>query len=102
MMAIHPFTSACVIKNRPFAITMVDHAQRKIHEICVEHAKMPRLRFVASFPNNETNLGWVDGEISAAQPSCAAILGHNAEAVMDEQRTLAAIEERAGITVSHL
>jgi RNA polymerase primary sigma factor len=77
-------------------------AERKIQKICVDQAQMPRQRFVASFPGNETNLGWVEAEISIAQPSCAAILRQNAQAVMDEQRALAVVEERAGITVGEI
>lgn len=43
--------------------TIVDnirHIERNIMKICVQYGKMPRKDFIRSFPQNETDLGWLD------------------------------------------
>ncbi|MDH3507510.1 MAG: RNA polymerase sigma factor RpoD, partial [Gammaproteobacteria bacterium] len=37
--------------------------ERQVMALCVRDARMPRKDFIASFPKNETNLGWVDKHI---------------------------------------
>ncbi len=39
--------------------------ERQVMALCVRDARMPRKDFIASFPKNETNLGWVDKHIRA-------------------------------------
>jgi RNA polymerase primary sigma factor len=69
---------------------MVDQArshERKILNLCVDKAGMPRPHFIKSFPGNETDLDWLKNEI-AAGPANAAVLMRMQPAVLEEQQKL--------------
>lgn len=42
--------------------------ERKIIQLCVSKAGMPKTYFIKAFPGNETNLEWVLGEINSGKP----------------------------------
>jgi RNA polymerase primary sigma factor len=71
----------------------------------VDKVRMPRTHFIKSFPGNETNLEWVDGEIDAAPKglkSYAAILGRNAPNIREEQQKLIDLQNRLGLSLKEL
>ncbi|MDD3354532.1 RNA polymerase sigma factor RpoD [Zoogloea sp.] len=83
---------------------MVDQArghERKILNLCVEKAGMPRPHFIKSFPGHETDLDWLKNEISAG-PKNTAVLMRMQPAVLEEQQKLIALEERIGIPLKEL
>lgn len=51
----------------------VREQERAVMQICVTHAKMPRKDFIVSFPQNETNVKWVDKQIRAKKSYSAAL-----------------------------
>ena len=69
--------------------------ERAIMEICVTRAGMPRKDFITSFPDNETNLDWVDEQINAGHKYSAQL-----ELFQDEirrtQSKLVAVEGHVG------
>ena len=83
-------------------VDLVRSSERKIQLICVDRVKMPRPRFIESFPGNETNLDWVDGEIAAAPKTYVAILTRNAPDIKEEQKKLLALQEKIGIPLKEL
>jgi RNA polymerase primary sigma factor len=67
--------------------------ERAIAEICVRRVGMPREHFLASFPGNETNLRWVEGEL--AKPSAwQQVLTRNVPAIQDLQQKLIDLQAR--------
>ncbi|MGL4407494.1 RNA polymerase sigma factor RpoD [Zoogloea sp.] len=83
---------------------MVDQArthERKILNLCVDKAGMPRTHFIKSFPGNEVNLDWLKAEISAG-PNNAAVLMRMQPAVLEEQQKLIALQDRIGIPLKDL
>ena len=83
---------------------MVDQArghERKILNLCVDKAGMPRTHFIKSFPGSETDLDWLKKEI-AAGPANAAVLMRMLPAVLEEQQKLIDLEERIGIPLKEL
>ncbi|RJF96973.1 RNA polymerase sigma factor RpoD [Noviherbaspirillum cavernae] len=75
--------------------------ERKILDVAVNKCGMPRAHFIESFPGNETNPAWVDGEADAPQAYCA-VLRRNAPAIKEYQTRLAALEERVAMPLAEL
>ena len=83
-------------------VELVRSSERKIQHICVDKVKMPRPAFIKSFPGNEVNVAWVDGEITAAPKTYGPILTRNAPAIKEEQKKLLALQNHIGIPLKDL
>ncbi len=75
--------------------------ERKILELTVVKAGMPRNHFIKVFPGNEVNLGWSEGEIKANKPYSQIMVRFQPE-IVEQQKNLAALEERVGIPIKEL
>ncbi|MEO8600875.1 MAG: RNA polymerase sigma factor region1.1 domain-containing protein, partial [bacterium] len=62
----------------------VRHIEKQLLKIVVDKCGMPRTHFIKVFPGNETNLDWVDGEVSAKHPY-SIVLSRNVPAVKELQ-----------------
>ena len=99
------FTSRSIEKLCDSVRSMVEQvrrSERKIQQIAVERVKMPRPHFIQSFPGNEVNLAWVDGEIAAAPKTYVAILTRSAPDIKEQQKKLLALQDRIGIPLKDL
>ena len=83
-------------------VEQVRGSERKIQQLCVDRVKMPRQQFIQSFPGNEVNLDWVDGEIAAAPKTYLAILTRSAPDIKEQQKKLLALQDRIGIPLKEL
>ncbi|AEJ00162.1 RNA polymerase, sigma 70 subunit, RpoD [Nitrosomonas sp. Is79A3] len=79
----------------------VRNYERKIMDLCVSKAKMPRNHFIKTFPGNETNLEWVKQEIEAGKPYSQA-LEHYRPSILEEQQNLLALKNKIGIPIKDL
>ena len=79
----------------------VRSGERKIQDLCVNKARMPRQQFIKSFPSNEINLDWVRREIAAKKPYSEALSRHEA-AIVDQQKQMVALQQRVGIPIADL
>jgi RNA polymerase primary sigma factor len=75
--------------------------ERAIGEICVNKVGMPRERFIASFPGNETNLSWVEDECGVAA-GYVDTLRRNIPAVQDLQQKLIDLQARVVLPLPDL
>ncbi len=75
--------------------------ERKIMDLCVSKAKMPRNHFIKTFPGNETNLDWITQEINMGKPYSQA-LEHYKPAILEEQHNLLALRSKIGIPIKDL
>jgi RNA polymerase primary sigma factor len=75
--------------------------ERKIAELCVVRAGMPRNYFIKAFPGNETNIDWIAEEIESGKPYSQS-LEHFRPAVMEQQQKMLALQEQAGIPIKEL
>ena len=83
---------------------MVEQArqhERKILQLCVDRAGMPRAEFIKSFPGNETNLDWLK-EIIAKAPKNVTQLMRMQPSVLEEQQKLIDLQERIRIPLKEL
>ena len=79
----------------------VRNYERKIMDLCVSKAKMPRNHFIKTFPGNETNLEWVVQEIVTGKPYSQA-LEHYKPAIREEQQNLLTLRNKIGIPIKDL
>ena len=75
--------------------------ERKIMELCVKKAAMPKSYFVKIFPGNETNQEWVTQEIESGKPYSQP-LEHYRPAIIEQQQNLLSLKEKIGIPIKDL
>ncbi|MBF0220311.1 MAG: RNA polymerase sigma factor RpoD [Gammaproteobacteria bacterium] len=82
-------------------VTFIRSCERKIMDICVHSAGVPRKDFINSFPDNETNLDWV-ADMGAKGASYAAALQRESEEIVKIQRKLIKLEAASGINIAQV
>jgi RNA polymerase primary sigma factor len=75
--------------------------ERKIMELSVVKAGMPRNHFIKVFPGNEINLSWVAQEVAADRPY-SQILGRYQPAIIEQQQNLIALQKKVSIPIKEL
>ena len=79
----------------------VRHIERQILDVVVNKCGMPRPHFIKVFPGNETNLKWVDGEVSGNHPY-STVLTRNVPAVKELQQKLIDLQTRVVLPLPDL
>ncbi|UVS63348.1 MULTISPECIES: RNA polymerase sigma factor RpoD [Nitrosomonas] len=82
-------------------VNEIRNCERKIMDLCVTKANMPRNYFIKGFPGNETNLEWVKSEVESNKP-CGQSLRHFMPAIMEQQQCLLSLQEQAKIPIKEL
>lgn len=85
----------------PNGVAAVREQEKLIMDICINHAKMPRKEFIASFPEHEARSEWLDQYLSSGSQYSAALKEREKE-IRKAQKTLADIEAEYGLTISGL
>ncbi|WP_333873778.1 RNA polymerase sigma factor RpoD [Methylobacter sp.] len=85
----------------PNGVTAVREQEKLIMDICINHAKMPRKEFIASFPEHETSSEWFDQYLNTASKYSEALKEREKD-VRKAQKILADIEAEYGLTISGL
>lgn len=81
--------------------TDIKESERKIRDLCVEKGKMPRARFVQTFPPKATDKNWVMSELRAIKdPLAKERLKAVAEQVKAEQENLIRSERTIGLSMN--
>ncbi|MGV6810327.1 MAG: RNA polymerase sigma factor RpoD [bacterium] len=84
--------------------TIVDnirHIERNIMKICVQYGKMPRKDFIRSFPQNETDVEWLDRYLKD-RPKHHATLSIYREEIQRLQEILNEIVEETNLSVPQI
>jgi RNA polymerase primary sigma factor len=79
-------------------IIQIRYYEREIMALCVKDAGMPRKDFIASFPDNSTNLKWVDKHIRAKRKHSSKLVKHR-DVIIDHQKSMIAIENKIFMTI---
>ncbi len=90
------FDSLC--ENLRLAVSNIRNHERRIMQLCVRDCGMPRKDFLASFPDNETNLRWLDKHIRAKRRHSSA-LARMKEEIQRTQKRLAVIEDETHLSI---
>ncbi|GAB4298045.1 MAG: RNA polymerase sigma factor RpoD [Thiohalomonadaceae bacterium] len=83
---------------------LVEHIrthERVIMDLCVSKGRMPRKEFITSFPDNETNLKWLDKHIKNGKGP-AKDLQTVADDVRKTQEKLIALEQECGMSITDI
>ena len=75
--------------------------ERKIMELSVNKAGMPRNYFIKVFPGNEINLRWVTQEIATGKAYSQGLDRLQAE-IIEQQKNLLFLQQKAGIPIKDL
>ena len=75
--------------------------ERKIMELCVTKAGMPRNHFIKAFPGNESNFDWVEQEVAIGKPY-SQTLGRYQPAIVEQQQNLLTLQKQVGIPLKEL
>ncbi|MEC4720141.1 RNA polymerase sigma factor RpoD [Noviherbaspirillum sp. CPCC 100848] len=79
----------------------VRHIEKQILDVAVNRCGMPRAHFIKVFPGNETNLDWIDGEVSGNH-SYSAVLGRNVPTIKELQQKLIDLQARVVLPLPDL
>ena len=88
-------------ENLRNTIARIRTQERVIMNLCVNQAQMPRKEFITSFPQNETNLDWLDEQIKSGKGYASALEEH-AEEILRAQKKLADIEKENHLSISEI
>ena len=75
--------------------------ERHIMDTCVTRAGMPRRDFITSFPNNETDLTWIDSQVTGGQ-KYAAQLAQFKDEIVRAQNKLLALQSSAHMNIPEI
>ncbi len=87
--------------NLRHSIARIRTHERVIMDACVTRAGMPRRDFITSFPNNETDLSWVDGQAKGGHKYSAA-LAQCRDEIIRAQNKLIALEGNTHLKISEI
>jgi RNA polymerase primary sigma factor len=83
------------------AIAKIRNHERSIMDACVNRAGMPRKDFITSFPNNESDLDWVDAQAKAGHKYSAA-LGQCRDEIIRHQNKLIALQNNTHLAIAEI
>ncbi len=75
--------------------------ERKIQDLVVNKAGMPRPEFIKKFPDNETSLRWIDREVAAHHPYSEQLAKYR-QAIVEQQQKLLNLQGRVMIPLKDL
>ncbi|WP_241523121.1 RNA polymerase sigma factor RpoD [Herminiimonas fonticola] len=79
----------------------VRQIEKQILDVAVNKCGMPRSHFIKVFPGNESNLEWVDGEVSGNHPY-SVVLARNVPTVKELQQKLIDLQARVVLPLPDL
>ena len=90
-----------LIDNLRGMVDRIRTHERVIMDVCVNKAHMPRKDFITSFPDNETDLKWLQKQIDAGH-SFSQVLKQFADEIIDAQNRLVKIQDECGLSISEI
>ncbi len=96
-----PIIFISLVDNLRSTIARIRMQEKQIMELCVHRAKMPRKDFITSFPDNETNLDWLQEKIKGHK-AISAVLKEVYPEVRRAQKRLRSIEESDFLSIGEI
>jgi RNA polymerase primary sigma factor len=79
----------------------VREQERKIMDICIQRANMPRQLFITTFPGHETDNHWIDAQIEARAAYSEAFRTHK-DTLLGFQAKLVDLEQKTGLSIAEI
>ncbi len=90
-----------LVKELRGVINQIRQHERIIMNVCVNEAHMPRKEFITSFPDNETNLEWLDEQIKSKE-SFSNILQEHENEIRQAQQRLVELQNGCGVSITDI
>ena len=90
-----------LVKNLRATVAKTKEHERKILDLAVRVAKMPRKDFIKAWDGNQTNLEWVD-ELLKRKQKWSSGLRDVKQQIIDEQQATIDLEKRIRVTLADL
>jgi len=101
MLKLVPRIIDILTTNLRHAITRIRTNERNVMNICVTSAGMPRKDFITSFPNNETDLGWIDVQATGGHKYSASLAQFKDE-IQRTQNKLIALQNNTHLSIPEI
>jgi RNA polymerase primary sigma factor len=101
MLKLVPRIVDILTANLRRTIDRIRTHERAIMDICVNNVDMPRKEFITSFPDNETNLGWIDRQIKGNHKYSAQLAQYRDE-IQRIQNKLNSIQTETHLTIAEV
>jgi len=101
MLKLVPRIVDILTANLRRTIDRIRTHERAIMDICVNNVDMPRKEFITSFPDNETNLGWIDRQIKGNHKYSAQLAQYRDE-IQRIQNKLNSIQAETHLTIAEV
>ena len=100
-LKLAPKLTDMLVRNLRNSVAVIRTQERQVMQICVRDCGMPRKDFIASFPQSETNLEWIEKHIRAKRKHSSAIAKRKDD-VLRAQRKLMAIETLTNLKIAEI
>ncbi|MGB7933107.1 MAG: RNA polymerase sigma factor RpoD [Gammaproteobacteria bacterium] len=101
MLKLVPRIVEILTANLRRTIDRIRTHERSIMDICIKSADMPRKNFITSFPDNETDLGWVDRQIKGNHKYSAQLAQYRDD-IKRIQNKLNSIQGEAHLSIAEV
>jgi RNA polymerase primary sigma factor len=82
-------------------VDRIRYSERRVMELCVKEARMPRKQFIDSFPGHETDFKWIKGILKNKEPYVERLKEHEEE-ILKIQGKLATLFEDALLNIPEI
>ena len=82
-------------------LSLVREQEAVVLDYCVKKAGMPKQKFISNFPENSTDLNWVDSHIETNAPYANRILAAKDHIILAQEK-LIEIEKDTGLTIAEI
>ncbi|MEO0424261.1 MAG: RNA polymerase sigma factor RpoD [Pseudomonadota bacterium] len=100
-LKLAPKMFEALIENLRSTVDRIRSLERQIMTFCIRQAGMPRKEFIGSFPENETNLDWINKHIRAKRKHSSQ-LAKLKDDIIRAQRKLIAYEQKSFLPIGEI
>ncbi len=100
-LKLSPNTFDSLVRQLRDSVSVIRTQERQVMQICVRDAGMPRKDFLASFPDCETDLKWIEKHIRAKRKH-SSTLAKLKENVLRSQRKLLVVETQSNLKIAEI
>ncbi|MCH7854917.1 MAG: RNA polymerase sigma factor RpoD, partial [Proteobacteria bacterium] len=100
-LKLSPKLTDKLVRNLRGSVSVLRVQERLVMQICVRDSGMPKKDFLASFPESETDLNWIEKHIRAKRKHSSS-LSKRKNDVLRAQRKLLAVETLTNLKIAEI
>ena len=102
LIKLSPRVFELLVERMRTQLKHIREHERAVMNFCVHKAKMPRRTFIASFPENETNLAWIDEHIAAKKSYSGSLAPYRDDILLHQSKLLEISSESGWYSITQL